>query len=102
MSSEEAFNSITIEDLRAKWPDKDGRISDQALYVMDGLKAVRNTPGGWEFMKTYDPPSGFMFSTNPKLAEIQSKIDQDGTIGHSGWSYGLTMRLVERIVKNGL
>lgn len=102
MSSEEAFNSITIEDLQAKWPNKDGRISYQALYVMDGLKAVRNTPGGWEFMRTYEPPIGFMFSTHPKLAEIQSKIDQDRTIGHSGSSYGWTMRQVEDIVKHGL
>jgi hypothetical protein len=102
MSSEEAFNSITIQDLEAKWPDKYGRTADEALFVMDAIKAVRNTPGGWEFMKTYEPDRGFMFSKHPKLSEIESKIDQDGTIGHSGSSYGWTMRQVERIVKNGL
>jgi len=102
MSTEDAFNGITLQDLQAKWPDKDGRTADEVLYVMDGIKAVRNTPGGWEFMKSYNPPKGFMFSENSKLTEIESKIDQDGTIGHSGSSYGWTMRQVERIIKHGL
>jgi hypothetical protein len=102
MSTEYGFNTITIEDLQAKWPDKRGRISDEARYVMDAIRAVRNTPGGWKFMRNYEPPIGFMFSTHPKLAEIESKIDQDQTIGHSGGSFGWTMREVEHIIKHGL
>jgi len=102
MSTQAAFNAITLEDLKRSWPDKYGRTSDEALYVMDGIKAVRNTPGGWKFLKSYDPPKGFMFSEHPKLSEIESKVDQDGTIGHSGSSYGWTMRQVERIIKHGL
>jgi hypothetical protein len=102
MSSEDAFNNITDENLQAKWPNKYGRVAEEVRIIMDAIRAVRNTPGGWEFMKNYDPPSGFMFSKHPKLAEIESKIDQDGTIGHSGSSYGWTMRQLERIIKHGL
>lgn len=102
MTTEEAFKIITPEDLKRFWPDKYGRTSDSLLYVMDAINAVRNTPGGWEFMRTYDPPSGFMFSEHPILTEIKTKVDRDGVIGHSGSSYGWTMRQVEHIIKRGL
>lgn len=102
MSTYQAFADITLDTLKGAWPDKYGRTADEALFVMDAIKAVRNTPGGWEFMKTYEPDRGFMFSKHPKLSEIESKVDQDGTIGHSGSSYGWTMRQVERIIKHGL
>jgi len=92
---------ITLEDLKRSWPDQNGRTSDEAHYVMDALNAVYDTPGGLEFMKTYVPTKGFMFSDHPTLHEIGSKIDRDGTIGHSGSSYGWTMRQVQYICRNG-
>lgn len=44
----------------------------------------------WKFMSTYDPPEGrgFMFSDHPITNRIMSSME----IGHSGSSYGFTMR----------
>jgi hypothetical protein len=44
----------------------------------------------WKFMSTYDPPEGhgFMFSDHP----ITNRIMQTMEVGHSGGSYGFTMR----------
>jgi len=44
----------------------------------------------WKFMSLYDPPEGrgFMFSDHP----ITNCIMQSMEVGHSGTSYGFTMR----------
>jgi hypothetical protein len=99
MSTPFAFNNITVDVLRTIWPDVNGTTRRVVIEVMDAINAVRNTPGGWEFIKTFQDERGFMFSRQPKLAEINSKIDADGTIGHSGESYAVTMRYVEGIIK---
>jgi hypothetical protein len=54
-------------------------------------------------MKTYVPEAGkgFMFSNPPpKLQHINNKIHELYD-GHSGGSYGWTMRQIEDIAKNG-
>ncbi len=59
-----------------------------------------------EFLKIYNPPKncGFMFTPNetkpPKLLEIEKKIC-NAYGGHSGSSFGWTMRQLESISKNG-
>ena len=59
-----------------------------------------------EFLKNYTPPKdcGFMFTPKetkpPKLLEIERKIC-DAYSGHSGSSFGWTMRQLESISKNG-
>lgn len=54
----------------------------------------------WDWMRTYTPHAndGFMFSTHPNLALIQSTMKY---ASHSGASWGWTMRTMEAIAKAG-
>jgi hypothetical protein len=73
-----------------------------ASVVEPAYKAV-SLAEGWEFLKTYQPEAGkgFMFSNPPpKLEQINTKIHELYD-GHSGGSYGWTMRQIEDIAKNG-
>ena len=64
------------------------------------------TDKDFDFLKNYNPPKdyGFMFTqkeTKPlKLIEIERKIC-DAYSGHSGASFGWTMRQLEFISKEG-
>lgn len=54
----------------------------------------------WDWMKTYEPEEGkgFMFSFHPNIDLIRNNISYTG---HSGSSYGWTMRTMELIAKKG-
>ena len=54
----------------------------------------------WDWMKTYEPEDGkgFMFSNHPNLDLIRNNMTYTG---HSGSSYGWTMRTIELIAKKG-
>ena len=67
--------------------------------VQDAINAVTRTEM-WEYMAKWSTPDkdGFMFSTDTELEIINKKIEYGG---HSGSSYGWTMRQVEYIAKNG-
>lgn len=54
----------------------------------------------WQFMTTFSEPS-FMFSNNPILSIILKKMSQLGYDGHTGSSFGWTMRHMEFLAKNG-
>jgi hypothetical protein len=69
--------------------------------IEDGIRAVDAVEGGWEFLRGYEvhPMKGFMFADpNPTLEEIGSKLHN----GHSGASYGGTMRTLHFIAKYGV
>ena len=53
----------------------------------------------WTYMSEYSAPAnqGFMFSDDVKISIIRQKME----IGHSGTSYGWTMRYLERLAKYG-
>jgi len=71
--------------------------------IQSGFEAVSSVEGGWEFLRTYQPPAdkGFMFSPpTGKRVEIEEAISTRYP-GHSGASYGSTMRVLEFIAKNG-
>lgn len=70
--------------------------------IESAFQAVESVPGGWEFLKTYNPgEGGFMFSNPPpKMKEINDAVIK-GYEGHSGASYGGTMRVLEFIAKQG-
>ena len=58
----------------------------------------------WDWLRAYDPPygNGFMFSSTPERQRIDAKMsEQDIAGGHSGSSYGGTMRVMEYIAKEG-
>lgn len=71
--------------------------------IQSGFEAVNSVDGGWDFLKNYEPPQdqGFMFSKPPpKQEEIDAAIEKRYG-GHSGSSYGMTMRILQYIAKNG-
>ena len=80
------------EYMTNKWEWHDGE---------DGIRAVVAVEGGWEFLRDYEvnPSKGFMFADpNPTLDEIGRNLHK----GHSGWSYGRTMRCLHSIAKYGM
>ena len=70
--------------------------------IESAFEAVTSVPGGWDFLSTYDPgDGGFMFSTPPpKMEEINTAVNRLYG-GHSGASYGCTMRVIQYIAKHG-
>ena len=70
--------------------------------IESGFQAVSSVDGGWDFLSTYDPGNGgFMFSAPPpKMNEINDAINRLYG-GHSGASYGCTMRVLQYIAKHG-
>jgi hypothetical protein len=71
--------------------------------IESAFQAVESVPGGWDFLSSYEPPAkqGFMFSTPPpKMAEIDNAVTRLYG-GHSGASYGITMRVIQYIAKYG-
>jgi hypothetical protein len=71
--------------------------------IQSAFEAVESVEDGWEFLRTYTPPEdqGFMFSLpTGKRLEIDAAIENRYP-GHSGASYGCTMRTMESIAKEG-
>ena len=81
-------------------------ISDHSRDMLsDGFRAVEKAPNGWTILARPDVPGkdGFMFSTfkDPLVKETMNIINKNIDSGHSGASYGWTMRNMESIAKDG-
>jgi hypothetical protein len=70
----------------------------ERTMLADAYNAITKTDN-WKFMRDFEPKpdEGFMLSSSPELQEIGKHI----TYGHSGMSYGVTMRTMQFIAKNG-
>jgi len=55
----------------------------------------------WDFMKNFSGES-FMFSNQPEVSQIYEKIEELGYTGHSGTSFGLTLRTMQFIANNSI
>ncbi len=75
-------------------------VEDVATREMfdDAYNAIEAVWGGWEFMERDPGEGGFMFSGDPYSAAIQKNMKYDG---HSGASYGWTMRVMQKIARVG-
>ena len=72
--------------------------------LVSAFNAISSVEGGWEFLKSYSPPEGegFMFVRNPpEILDAINAAISDAYGGHSGSSYGWTMRQMESIAKKG-
>lgn len=71
----------------------------EAMMLQDADTAITES-GLWEWMSTYNPASGdgFMFSSHPNLDKIGEAMKYQG---HSGSSYGWTMRMMQKIARLG-
>lgn len=74
------------------------------LYYKSAHKAITNCEM-WNWLRNYqvDENRGFMFTQGvPELTRISEEMAKDSVNdGHSGASYGCTMRSMEYIAKNG-
>ena len=75
-------------------------VEDVATREMfdDAYMAIDAVWGGWEFMERDPGEGGFMYSSDPYSAAIQKNMKYDG---HSGASYGWTMRVMQKIARVG-
>lgn len=71
----------------------------ECLMLTDAYQAI-TTCDLWEWMRMFHPKDGegFMFATHPNLNTISDAMTYQG---HSGASYGWTMRQMESIAKIG-
>jgi hypothetical protein len=54
----------------------------------------------WMFLKSFNPGNGgFMLTNNPEAIEISNEVNR-AYGGHSWASYGMTMRVMQRIAIN--
>lgn len=69
------------------------------LWLQDAYDAVTKCEL-WDWLATYEPEAdkGFMFGNHPNLTRINAEMKYDG---HSGFSYGWCMRVMEAIAKAG-
>lgn len=72
-------------------------------FLKSAHKAI-STCELWEWLRMYIPPEnkGFMWSSTPELDQINNELWKDPiNENHSGSSYGMVMRSMEYIAKNG-
>ena len=55
---------------------------------------------GWDWIRNFNGQS-FMFSNDAMIGKISKNMISLGYDGHSGSSYGWTMRCMEHLAKNG-
>ena len=76
-------------------PDKHSR-----FMLINAHQAITLTES-WGYMRTFSSNQSFMFSNSPTISTITKKMSQLGYDGHSGSSFGWTMRQMEFLAKNG-
>lgn len=74
-------------------------LTDKETQIMlaDAYQAIE-TAEEWEYMKTDPGEGGYMFSQSDTMSKIGSKMTYSG---HSGSSYGWTMRCMQRLARIG-
>ena len=55
----------------------------------------------WDYMKQNPGPNGFTFSHDVRVRKIYNKIEELGYQGHSGSSFGCTLRDMQIIAQKG-
>lgn len=68
------------------------------IMLQNAYQAITSTET-WEFVKK--DIQSFMLSTSPEILRITEKMEKLGYSGHSGCSFGWTMRQMQYIAKNG-
>jgi hypothetical protein len=71
---------------------------DSRVMVRDAYEATEKTES-WKYLQNFEPQNGFMFTDNPIINKISSNLKYDG---HSGCSYGWTMRQIQHIAIHGV
>lgn len=75
---------------------KDNHMREMLVNAYKAVSAVE----AWEWLRNFNEES-FMFSQSEKIRIISRKMEELGYSGHSGASFGMTMRQMELIAKHG-
>jgi len=78
-----------------------GLATYEVTMLDDAYRAVSKVPGGWEYLARPDVPAGGSFMFGPETPILTAINDAMTFRGHSGGTYGLTMRQMEFIAKKG-
>ena len=73
---------------------------EHSRFMLKNAHQAITMAEAWQFMRTFSDQS-FMFSSNPIVSDIMKKMSELGYDGHSGSSFGWTMRQMEFLAKNG-
>ena len=73
--------------------------SNNRIMLKNAHQAITNAEA-WDWMKNFQGQS-FMFSNDAMIGKISKNMVALGYDGHSGGSYGWTMRCMEHLAKNG-
>jgi hypothetical protein len=74
------------------------------VLVANGYEAVSQLEL-WGWLRAFEPNpnEGFMWSSDPNITSIGNKMHEiNKDIGHSGGSFGFTMRTLHYIARNGI
>ncbi len=55
---------------------------------------------GWDFLREFNEES-FMLSSNPMIVKITNAMTKLGYSGHTGYSFGCTLRNMQYLAKHG-
>ena len=57
----------------------------------------------WPWLSTFEPEDGFMYTTHENITAICNKMESlPNAPGHSGFSFGFTMRHLQFMAKHGM
>jgi hypothetical protein len=73
---------------------------EHSRFMLKNAHQAITAVEAWPFMKSFSGQS-FMLSNNPMVSQITKKMLELGYDGHSGSSFGWTMRSMEFLAKNG-
>ena len=73
--------------------------SNNRIMLKNAHGAITNAEG-WDWIRNFQGQS-FMFSNDEMIGKISKNMVALGYDGHSGGSYGWTMRWMEYLAKNG-
>ena len=75
-------------------------IKDSMWRVMcEEMYAAVTAADAWTAMKEDPGDGGFMFSGAPVVSKVSAHLND--TVGHSGSSFGITMRTMQRLARVG-
>ena len=74
---------------------------EHSRFMLKNAHQAITLTESWGYMRTFSSNQSFMFSNSPTISTITKKMSQLGYDGHSGSSFGWTMRQMEFLAKNG-
>jgi hypothetical protein len=88
-----------IENDEAFVPGKFDYVNDWDREMLSNAWQAITLTENWDFMKS--DIESFMWSEDPRVNIISAKMVELGYNGHSGTSFGYTMRRMQYIAQNG-